>query len=53
MQGTQVPSLIWELRSHMPQGNQAPAPKLLSPSAAATEAHLSRALCLQQEKTLQ
>lgn len=32
MQGTQVPSLVGELSSHMPQSSETHAPQLLSPS---------------------
>ena len=37
MQGTQVRSLVGELRSHMPRGNEARAPQLLSPCATTRE----------------
>ena len=37
-------------RFHMPHGNQAHVPQLLSPCAATTEAHALRACALQQEK---
>ena len=40
-------------RSHMPRGNWARVPQLLSPRAATTEAHVSRARAPQQERPLQ
>ena len=40
-------------RSHMPQGNQARDPQLLSSHAATTEASCPRVCALQQEKPLQ
>ena len=40
-------------RSHMPRGNKAREPQLLSPHAATAEAHVLRARALQQEKPLQ
>ena len=37
-------------RSHMPRSYEACAPQLLSPHAATTEAHMTRARAPQQEK---
>ena len=45
-QKTWVGSLVWELRFHLPQGNQTHAPQLLSPHTTTPEAcTLASTLC--------
>ena len=50
VQGTQVQSLVGELRAHMPWNSSARAPQLLNANASATEVCMPRAHALQQEK---
>ena len=57
-QRTQVRSLVWELKSHMPQSNSAHEPQLLSLHSRAHELQPLNPVCFtalapQQEKTLQ
>ena len=51
MQGMQVRSLVGELRSHVPRGNKADAPQLLSLCAATTEPTCSGACMPQLERS--